>query len=277
MKRIFLLFILATFLYSCDVVSPTNNYYIADTIVNNPDDGGDEETVVKKVLLLDFTGTLCLNCPAAHEIVHQLQDVYPNKIVPVAIYVPGLSVPVGGDTVDLRTPDGTAICTELDPPTLPKGLIDKYGKNNWEETTSWADVISNAVNEVPQIGIKINNSFDDATKKLDINIDLVSQIKTDKALKLVVFITEDHIITRQAISEPPGYIQKYEQMHVFRDAVTDVWGDPIFADGVEVNKTDKVTLSCTFEGHWNADNANVVAFIVDEESSVLNAQEKTVK
>ncbi len=278
MKKILLLFILATVLYSCEKVSPLDNhYYIADTVSGGGGGGGGEEEVVKKVLLIDFTGVKCNNCPNAHRTIHQLEGVYPEKIVAVAIHGTAMARPYKNG-VDLRTDAGKTIINELGITAVPIGLVDKYDKNSLTQLTGWTDQVANVINEAPEFGIKIENSFDDATNKLNIAVDLKAQVQSDKKVKLVVFVIEDGIITKQADKTVEGgVVEEYEQKHVFRGAVSDIWGDAVFANGIEQNGTDKVEYAYDFNAEWNAENSKVVAFLIDETSNVLNAQEKEVK
>lgn len=270
MKNLIILFGFAILLYSCDIVEPTGNYYIADTVSNS---GSDTAIVTKKVLLIDFTGIRCTNCPGAHETMHQLQNVYPEKIVAIAIHGTSLAYPYGDYEVDLRTEEGNQIISEFGVSAIPIGLVDNYEKNSLISETAWADEVATAVLEEPTIGIDIENSYNSSNNNLEISIDIISLSDFQSALKLCVFIVEDSIITRQATEEEPGYIEEYTQTHVFRDAVSNVWGDDIFVAGASLNQTETKDYTYTFSADWSSQNSKVVAFVFDQNYKVLNAQE----
>ncbi|MBN2892345.1 MAG: Omp28 family outer membrane lipoprotein [Bacteroidales bacterium] len=272
MKNLIILFFIATFLYSCDVLEPDGNYYIADTVSSND---VDTQTVVKKVLLVDFTGIRCTNCPEAHETMHQIQSVYPNKIIAVAIHGTSLAYPIGDYVTDLRTDDGTEIIDDFGINAIPIGLVDKYEKNSLISETAWADAVSDVIDETPTVGIKIQNSYNSSNNNLEISIKLISLDEFQSALKLVVFVVEDSIITRQATDS--GDIENYVQLNVFRDAVSDVWGDDVFTTGATLNSSETKDYSYSFSPDWDAKNSRIVAFVFDDNYKILNAQEELVQ
>jgi len=100
----------------------------------NTGDGGIVGDTVRKVLLEDFTGHYCVNCPAAHVIIEGLEKVYPKRIVPVVIHAGFFAKPKAAPyDYDFRTPDGTAIATEFGAITapLPKGMVNRINKGGY--------------------------------------------------------------------------------------------------------------------------------------------------
>ena len=271
MKYFIPLFFLLSLFFSCDIIEPNGNYYIADTVSNTQTDT--QDIAVKKVLLLDFTGIRCINCPEAHEIIHQIQNVFPNKIIPVAIHGTSLAYPIGEYEVNLKTDDGNEIFEEFDIDAIPIGLVDNYNKQNLIDRSAWSDAVSSAINNDLTIGIVIQNSFNSSNNNLDISVTITALSDFQNSLKLSVFIVEDSIITRQATTESPGYLIDYIQMNVFRDAVSNVWGDDIFVTGAAVNNNEITDYSYTFSPNWKSKNCRIIAFVFDENKKILNVQE----
>lgn len=80
MKKILsLIFLVIIALAGCDKVEPpyTQQNTNTDTTINNN---------VKRVLIEEFTGHLCPNCPEASHIAENLQQLYPGKITIIAIH-----------------------------------------------------------------------------------------------------------------------------------------------------------------------------------------------
>lgn len=78
-------------LASCDEVDKADRYIEVDTGIvappENPDDTGRPTSVQRAVLIEDFTGQMCVNCPNAVPVIEQLEEAYPGKVVAVA-YIP---------------------------------------------------------------------------------------------------------------------------------------------------------------------------------------------
>lgn len=275
MKYLLSLILLFSLFYSCDIVEPTDNYYVIDTVSNTNPDSVDE--IVKKVMLFDFTAIRCVNCPGAHETMHQLQSVYPDRLVEISVHGTPLAYPVGEYVVDLRTDDGNELISTFGISAIPAGLVDNYDKNYISSETAWADEVSNVIDEEPIVGISIKNSYNSSNNNLDISIEIISLTDFQNGLKLAVFVVEDSIITRQAIEEAPGYEEEYVQMNVFRDAVSNVWGDDVFVVGAVANDEDTKDYSYSFSPDWNSGNSRIIAFVFDENNKILNVQEEPIQ
>ncbi len=270
LKYIFTIVLLSVVFFSCDLVQPPDNslYYIADTVSNSSTDT--QATVVKKVLMVDFTGIQCVNCPNAHEQIHQLQNVYPDKVVAVVIHGTLLAYPYGDYHTDLRTTEGNAIISDFGINSIPIGLVDYFDKDHLKQVAEWTNDVASQVAETPTIGIEIVNTYKSADNTVDVQVNLTSLSDFGKSLKLAVYVTEDSIVTRQATTEDPGYIENYVQLNVFRKAVSDVYGDEVFASPASVNDTDSKTYTLVIDSSWNVKNCKIVAFIIDDTKKVLN-------
>ena len=105
---------------------------------------GPVEFVPKKnVLIEDFTGQRCLNCPLAADAVHAMQATYgAEHVTAVAIHGGSLSLPASSG-VGLALPEGETYHTFWGVSSWPKGLVDRGG--GWSnpseallEYTSWS-------------------------------------------------------------------------------------------------------------------------------------------
>ena len=70
-----LLLVIAFFFSSCDDIAPDERYIPVEK--TNPR---------RAVLIEDFTGQDCVNCPAAHRIMESLEKQYPENVIPVSIH-----------------------------------------------------------------------------------------------------------------------------------------------------------------------------------------------
>ena len=77
-----LLLSLLPLLFSCDYIDENERFIVVDSHFEQPD----TESVVKNVLLEDFTGQRCVNCPRGSEVIEQLQEAYPERLIAVGIH-----------------------------------------------------------------------------------------------------------------------------------------------------------------------------------------------
>lgn len=264
-------------LSSCDKVTPPDGslFYINDTV--SASDNDTQNVTEKKVVIIDFTGIRCVNCPRAHEVLHQLENIYPDKIIPIAIHGTLLAYPTGDYHVDLRTDQGNEIISEFGINAIPIGLVDYFDKNYLSSEATWSDDVTTSIQETPTIGIEIENTYNNADNSVEVLVNLTSLSNFGESLSLMVYLVEDSIITRQATNVSPGYIEEYEQMNVFRTAVSNLWGDVVFSGGATENQTEAVTFNISLDNTWNANNCKTVAFICNNTNKVLNANSAKVR
>ena len=72
MKKLLYIFIAAIVLSSCDVISEGDRIIPVEVILGE-----------RRVLLEEFTGFRCVNCPSAATIAHELIEMYVDHIVVV--------------------------------------------------------------------------------------------------------------------------------------------------------------------------------------------------
>ena len=261
-------------LSACDIVEEP--YIQGGNDIPNPDPG-DTVMVMKKILLEDFTGVRCVNCPAAGELALQLQETYPQLIV-LGVHAGMLSMPNGGYP-DFRTPEGTEWWNFFGFDANPIGTVDRvlsgtgrYGLN----PADWATFIVDEIAKDPVIALKIENTYNADNRTL--NVTVSGKVLNDQLedLNLVVCLMEDGITGLQ--QTPDGVNPDYVHRHVFRGTLDGLaWGSSIgtapFAEGFTFEKTYSYTLPEDFE----AENCAVVAYVCqDSDKTVLQVEEAEV-
>lgn len=231
------------------------------------------------VLVEEFTGMKCVNCPSGHRKIKELQQTYPNKIVPVAIHShwPVYSAPQNG--YDFRTADGEIIEKDMKASNLPSAMVNrKYfeesGVYALEGFTNWAGSIAAELCLPPDATIQLNPTYDDNNRKVTVTVDVAptNAVRMKERVGLTVLITESHIIAPQ--EGLSGWDYNYEHNHVLRDVITDTWGTKIQEKGETLTPHQEV-LTYTLPTDWNPDNCHLVAFVhyQGDERYVLQAAE----
>lgn len=246
----------------------------------------------RKVLVEDYTGHKCGNCPSAADTLAYLEKKYPGKIIPLAIHA-GFFANVGGVyPTDLRSSAGNAYDTQFGISNAgnPNGLINRagYGTGGFIKAySSWEGEVVQMLNKSARFEIKISNNYTSGSNNLNTKITVKSLANNNGIYNLVVLLTEDSIIAEQIDYRLPSgsqLVPDYEFNHVLRGAINSTWGDPVFAGGAIVN--DSIVKSFnnfTINSSYNATKCHVIAYIYDADASsptyyeVLQVEEEKVK
>ncbi len=220
------------------------------------------------LLLEDFTGWDCPNCPEGTEILNGIKDTYGEQVVVTAIHQGPFARPKDG-ALDLRTPYGDE---------LGKGITSYPSlKINRSVISSTRGDWANAVNEYFEtaqhllnisLGAKITaeNFIVVSTE-----IDVLENINAD--LLITLYVTESDIAGKQ---NDHGEHIEYLFQHVLR-------GNPIvdmplvIGNAPQGNKINKSYMLKPAAG-VNLDNSSVVVFVTDASNGkVLQANEIKLK
>ncbi|HET8837435.1 MAG TPA: Omp28-related outer membrane protein [Flavobacteriaceae bacterium] len=232
----------------------------------------DGQLFPKRVLIEDFTGTWCGNCPKVANAIDMVQAQSDNVVV-VAVHQADGSQP---DPYDF--PEDI-----LDPPGVTQGLPQARLNRN----VVWPFV------NAPDLDLALNLTGDDATVGLAIDSEVTSgnlNVSVDvkfgldhsgENLKLVVYVLENGLIHNQ-VNYTTYYggndpIVDFEHNHVLRASLTDLHGNSIpdaqTASGNVYNKTFNVAVPSSVE---NAANISIAAFVVGADGTAVNSRDAQV-
>ncbi|MEA2041787.1 MAG: Omp28 family outer membrane lipoprotein [Bacteroidota bacterium] len=277
MKNIYIKYLTIAFfgivmLFSCDTIDNP----LKETA--GAGDCGDETlpTPIKKVLIEDYTGHTCGNCPGAAEELHHLIDDYCDHIVPLAVHVGYFAEPHGEDyPEDFRTDVGTSFDEyfNISNSGLPKGMVNRTeynGNLGLPYQTVWRAALVEQLNSEPQIDISVFCSYDATDRSLSVEIaaEMLADISDD--LSISVLLTEDSIVAPQKDYglEEGDLVENYLHRHMLRESLNSTWGDEISEDtnfGDLIEKTYTVTVSDAYQ----ANHCEIVTFIYNTETKAI--------
>jgi hypothetical protein len=290
MRKAILLICLALF---------TTAYFISCDKIHDPvmvtqppvDTGTVDSTVkVRKILVEEFTGHKCGNCPAATRYIYQtLVPTYKEQLVVMAVHAGSYAYPETGNcyTDDFRTPDGNtydlAANFGMSGAGEPDAMINRkgYPGNHVLYKPQWNDSISKIVTVAPDAWITIENTFDNSSRMAVVKVktEFLNSLVGD--YKLCVAITEDSIVACQIdYSLPAGHQDDstYTHRHMFRGTLNTAFGNFLASDPVQ-NSTLEKTYSYSVPAAFNASHCNIVAYVFkDSNYEVIQAdEEKLIK
>jgi hypothetical protein len=221
-----------------------------------------QEPAQRVVLLEDFTGQRCVNCPLGSEVIEQLQEAYGDNVVAVGIHGGPLGFKGNAKNVGLATDLGDEYYNHWNLEYQPVGLINRHGAVNYAD---WAKVVKEELAKTAAIGMTASATLQDGT--INIVVEAAGKEGTVSG-KLQVWVLEDGITAMQMM--PDGSTNRdYVHNHVFRAAVNGSWGD-IFT--INEAETMKQTLTQAVDASWNTANLSIVAFVYND-----NGVEQAVK
>ena len=292
MKKIAITFCcLAAFLFEgCKEVPPTIIFGASKakdtTYVVSPAPAADPHNV----LVEEFTGESCSNCPAAHTLLDNLVAAHPaGNINVISLYqdADGLSIPPDSASYDFRNDkagvgtgiSGSVIYTtnaDANYSTLPGGGIDRVpltpGTTLWLGSGTWTGLINTRLAVSDSINLGVTSVCSSGVATITATITYTEAVSTKQNLSIA--IVEDSIIDFQ--EEPFGVINRtYVFNDVFVDMVTPVpFGDAILDTlatkeaGRVLKKVYTYTVPTAFKkGSVNAAHCRVIAFVHQPQST----------
>ena len=226
--------------------------------------------VSRAVLIEDYTGQYCVNCPRATEEIERLIEQYGDTtVIAVAIH----SGPFGkskGEPSPLYTETGDLYFTHWGMSPQPVGLVDRLFGPMHFSYTDWGGGVNYEIAIEAPVGFQTTTDFDDETRQASIE---VQTIGLDSALvngKLQVWLIEDSIDSFQYM--PDGSVtEHYNHMHVFRASVNDPWGDDLSVGHGQVAVKN---YAITLDPAWVPEHCAVVTFLYDDEGVKQVAKKK---
>ena len=252
MKRFFyaILTLTAVLMTSCDEMDPQDRLIYVEP-----------PQVSRAVLIEDFTGQYCVNCPRATEEIERLVEEYGDTtVIAVAIHSGPFSKNQGAYT-PLYTAQGDEYFSHWGLSAQPVGLVDRLFSSTPFDYTDWAGAVNYELEKKAPVSIMVEAEMDGGDNLCHANVEVIG---LDSALvkgKLQLWLVEDSIDSFQLM--PNGSREEhYNHMHVFRATLNGAWGDDI-----SVNHGQVVQKSYTLpmDAAWKPQHCSIVAFVYDEE------------
>lgn len=213
--------------------------------------------VSKPVLIEDFTGQRCINCPTAAKEIEDLQRDYgDDKIIAVSIHSGPLAVYPNQRITGLRTQLCDDYYDHWQVDAEPMGLINRSG--GIVSLEKWRAKVTEALHEQSTMTLDLSATVGSSQK--DMNISLKAQTPVPFSGKMQLWILEDSIVAPQMM--PDGTMNmSYTHRHVLRATVNGEWGTDVNWEAGNY----PLTFSADIEDGWNEENLAVVAFAYDEQ------------
>lgn len=236
---------------ACDYVA--NPYKTQQAVVTSTD----TSKVYKNVLVEDYTGITCGNCPGAADILDSMILKYGNRIVPMAVNAGSFAEPPLAPSqynIDFTCPTGEAYNTFFGVTSNPNGMVNRkgYPQTNVQTDGNWDGLAYNIIQfDTAFVKLTLSTTFDTTSR----NLSVTATSKFLKALQgkysVVVLLTQDSIMAPQVrYGAPNNQIVNYAHRYALRDAINSTWGDTLVSNGSAINQTIAKTYNYTIKATY---------------------------
>ncbi len=252
--------------------------------------GGSQPTDdTRKVLLEDYTGHTCVNCPTGARLGHQIVDLYDGQVIMLGVHAGFFAEPKPAPfDNDYRTEAGTAWDNffGISAAGNPMGMVNRQSSQGVYNVASakWATAVSLAAEQKAALTLDINTSWNNDSRSLKIDLESKMLQSLNQKLMVIACIVEDSIVSAQRNNDPgigiQGTIPDYVHRHVLRGSINGNWGEELAAAGTAVNGASfsKSYSITSLNSAYKAEHVTVLAMVYDAETyEVLQVEEKHIK
>lgn len=288
-RSLLLLLTVVLLLPACDYVSVPQQ--VVDTNGSGPQD-----TAVRKVLLEDYTGHFCPNCPRAAEAIHTLETTYEDKVIAISIHagdfakpasqygLPNTQPPPPSNSFpeDFRTPEGNEWNTQFNLFAYPLGMVnrtpDPSTTNLLSQHAEWNTLVSQQLAKAPTAYLKLIPTYNTTTRSLDLTVKGTILRDTAGTFMIKTVLVEDSVYEWQLDEDASPEWMQYYHNHMLRTSIdnpgsgggdTAITGTSIMANSTFTRTYNNIQISPNF----NDEHLHIVTFVYYYETTpALNVQ-----
>ena len=254
---------------------------ITDTLVSM-------DSKYRRVLLEEYTGMHCPNCPAGHKEANTIHSYYPEDCFLLNIHAGNLAMPAGGE-VNLRSAYGDALATQAGVTGIPSASISRHlfpGQASMAivDRDSWLENVEELLGMETYVNIGAEASIDWQSRELEVRVQLYYTGDSPEAENHIhVALLQNNVEGTQDGSEAnPDQVLangNYLHQHVLRDLLTGIEGDAVSTTvaGSLVQRTYSMVLPETLNQlDLDIMQLQVLAFVTESEYEVMDVCEAPV-
>lgn len=255
MKRLFYLFILIPVLISCENIAFKDRYIEEDDIL-----------ITRNVLLEEFTGQLCTNCPDAHRVIENMEAQYGENLIVVSIHAGkgqfGIPYPYG-----LMQEEGEEYAQYWGVYSYPAGVVDRTGSVIGYK--DFADAVRKEMGKTTTLELSLEAQLSEDGKNIEVFTTMVSPTSLNGKLQL--WVIESNIVDFQI--DNGKEIENYVHNNVFRACVNGLWGEDAPLEG---NVVDYKSSEIALDEIWKPENLEIVGFYYNN-AGVIQVEKCSIK
>lgn len=199
----------------------------------------------RRNLIMKFTGTWCVNCPAMGDAIESVKYSNSNRIIEMAIHC----------IDDLAVNEGSQLAADYSFTTLPVALVDMLYSTNLSSSSIIEALIENSIEENPTIGgVRIETSLDG----INLNVEVGIKGGGSSNYRVAVALLIDNYNYEQTGADDPNY----KQDNVLRFYISDLYGDVL--DGLSLDAEIVKSYNVSLPSEALLSESRVVAYLLNE-------------
>ncbi|MEO5581434.1 MAG: Omp28-related outer membrane protein [Saprospiraceae bacterium] len=229
--------------------------------VNDPNSGNN---IDQNVLVEEYTGVRCQNCPAGAQLLEELKTIHGNRLTILSIHGGFFAQPTNRENkLTLDNSFGRQLISVFNQPQgYPSAMINRKLFNGQSSLflggSFWPGYINQEKSKIPQLGMTIRNTLDTNSRVLTVEVSINGLVDLNpQPLMLSVALSENNI--KDAQLTPIGIDINYVHQHVMRTFLGNVLGNTI--DPITLNQSKSYSFSLVIPIAWALNQLQVVAFV----------------
>lgn len=237
------------------------------------------ETQQQNVILEEYTGHLCNNCPAAAEIAHAIAKNEPNRVFIAAIH----AGPGGKTSFQESNPDDDKFFTDHTNPIglaygqyfqngfnffgNPQGTVNRKKVNEkvFDFSGSWQTRVSNLLTNSPKVYLQAKYNYYEETNGGYLHIYAQKKTETSNQLNAVVYVIQDSLVDWQLMPDN-SYNENYTHYDKHLGNINTLpWGEPIFKMD-EAKSENELLYSYSPSPSYNPEELHFLIYVYDVET-----------
>ncbi|MDE7097390.1 MAG: Omp28 family outer membrane lipoprotein [Muribaculaceae bacterium] len=256
------LLILTGFVTGCDNISEDDRYIKVE-----------KPSVNRSLLIMEFTGNNCMNCPLGAEEVEKIKlDEGPDRVISVGLHPEGnyntdpvqSLYPTPGTLQDLRCKEATELFKYYNPGGFPTAIFNGLKSSMASAIGDWMTKASDAIQVPSYITLNAICDYDETSRTVKVTYDATFSDVLNESISVAVWIVENGIRGTQRM--PDGKMNlNYVHNHVLRTSLNGAWGENIgdsFTQAATIEKSASTTLS----PDWVAENCDIIVFALRDDN-----------
>lgn len=257
--------------YTVTAPNGTTAIYTVTVIVED----GSVTATGKTVLIKDFTGARCVNCPAAADYVHNLQhQLDEDHIFIMSVHAGYLAQPAG-QFPRFLTEEGTAWYNNNN--SNPLFAVDHVALT--EGNTLFVEQVdapvAAALQEEQTFEMVVTPRYDVTSRHLDVGVRVYPLVEMDGQFYITACLVEDHIVGWQTI--PGGVDKEYDFRNVFRGTLNGAYGESFEDSHVSPDDLIHLNYGTELDAAYNADECYLMVYIYEKTQGDKILQTSVVK
>jgi len=230
----------------------------------------------RNVLIEDFTGHLCTNCPAAAVIASSLETNNPGKV-----FVASIHASPDGSFQEIQPPEFIADFTTdagnnytTDMPGFlgnPMGTINRLDdgfSGVWYFDSDWALATSNALAAPLQINLQLQHNHFASTNAIFVHTETEFTTDLDGIYNVVLYLIRDTVIASQKLNTGATE-EEYHHHSVLTDNINGTWGTQMvngtIAAGEKFYNNFSYQIPST-DSTFSIENLSLITYVCNRET-----------